>query len=407
MTSTEEAKPSDNLRVIPITSFLGGLVYSMTQAVWQPFVLSLGAPMSTLGLLESLGGWKGLVTSVVQPVSGWLSDKLGRKPFIALGSIASLAAMSFYVTAGITGAWWWLLPGIMLLGMSMVATPANDSLVAESAHAGRRGTAYSILMASWMAPGILAPALGGFVADRWGFTPVFVLRMGLEALSLLLIVKLLRETVERAEGQVSGGDLVHMLRRMFVPPKNLRGLYLGIVADSFAWGLGLTLLFGMLNETFGFTTFQLGIMSGLSSLSWALSQIPIGRLVDRYGCKRFMVVSEIVALLVVTGWVVSSRFTTFALLHAGFGLSAAIWVPAELSLLANSAPRGQRGEILGQMAAFRGLGGFPAPYIGGLLYERFGFRGPVLANLVGVFVALLVILVAVKEPAQGGAEGHQ
>jgi hypothetical protein len=47
---------SQNLRVIAVTSFLTGLFSSMTQAVWQPFVLSLGAPMSTLGSLESLGG---------------------------------------------------------------------------------------------------------------------------------------------------------------------------------------------------------------------------------------------------------------------------------------------------------------------------------------------------------------
>lgn len=47
---------------------------------------------------------------------------------------------------------------------------------------------------------------------------------------------------------------------------------------------------------------------------------------------------------------------------------------------------------MGRMAAFRGLVGFPALYIGGLLYEHLVFRVPLLANKVGLFVAL------VKEP---------
>jgi len=39
--------------------------------------------------------------------------------------------------------------------------------------------------------------------------------------------------------------------------------------------------------------------------------------------------------------------------------------------------------------------GFPAHYIGGLLYDRFGFKAPIMANLVGVAIAL-----AVKEPVR-------
>ena len=58
---------------------------------------------------------------------------------------------------------------------------------------------------------------------------------------------------------------------------------------------------------------------------------------------------------------------------------------------------------MGRLAAFRGLLGFPAPYIGGLLYDRFGFQAPILANLAGVIGALTAIAVMVKEPAAKAA----
>ncbi len=397
--SIEQGRISQNLQVIAITSFLTGLFSSMTRAVWQPFVLSLGAPMSTLGFLESVGGRRGLVTALIQPIGGWVSDRLGRKPLFALGSLLGLLVMVFYVLAAVMGDWRWLLPGVILLGATLVSTPAGSALVAESARAGQRGMAYSLQMASWIVPGVFAPALGGFIADRWGFTPVFLTRFGLEAVRLLLILWLLQETLSRAKRGISLGELKGVMARMVVPPRELRGFYWAMAVDIFVWGLGGSLLFGMLSQTYGFTTFQLGIMSSLSSLVWALSQLPIGRLIDRHGCKSFMVLSEAIGILVVGGWLFSTSFVAFAALHALFGLVASTWAPALRALLANSVPTEQLGEDMGRLSAFRGLIGFPAPYIGGLLYDRFGFQAPILANLVGVVIALVAVVVAVKEPS--------
>lgn len=398
--SIEKDRISENLRVIATTSFLTGLFSTMTRAVWQPFVLSLGAPMSTLGFLESLGGRRGIVTALLQPIGGWLSDRLGRKPLVALGSLLGLLVMVFYVLAAIIGDWRWLLPGVILLGVTLASSPAETSLVAESAQAGRRGTAYSLQMASWIVPGVFAPALGGFIADRWGFTPVFLMRFALEALRLLLILWLLQETLSRVNGGISLVELKGVLARMVVPPRELRGFYWAMAVDIFVWGLGGSLLFGMLSETYGFTTLQLGVMSGALSLSWAISQLPIGRLIDRYGSKPFLALSEAIGIIVVGGWLFSTSFVAFAALYALFGLVAATWAPALRALLADSVPTKQLGEAMGRLSAFRGLIGFPAPYIGGLLYDRFGFQAPILANLVGVAIALVAVVVAVKEPSR-------
>jgi MFS family permease len=398
--SIEKNRIGNNLRVIAITSFLTGLFSTMTQAVWQPFVLSLGAPMSTLGFLESVGGRRGLVTAVLQPIGGWVSDRLGRKPLVALGSLLGLLVMVFYLLADITCDWRWLLPGVILLGVTLASTPAESALVAESARAGQRGRAYSLQTASWIVPGVFAAALAGFIADRWGFSPVFLTRFGLEALRLLLILWLLQETLSRVSGDISPGELKGVMARMVVPPRELRGLYWALAVDIFVWGLGSSLLFGMLSETYGFTTFQLGVMSGALSLAWAITQLPIGKLIDRYGCKPFMVLSEAMGIIVVGGWLFSTNFMAFVALHALFGLMAATWVPALQALLANSISAKQLGEEMGRLSAFRGLIGFPAPYIGGLLYDHFGFQAPILANLVGVVATLVAIVVAVKEPSR-------
>jgi len=112
----------------------------------------------------------------------------------------------------------------------------------------------------------------------------------------------------------------------------------------------------------------------------------------------FMVLSQAMGIFLLAGWLFSKSFVAFAALHAYFGFLAATWVPAQQALLVNSVPVKQRGEAVGRLSAFRGLFSFPAPYIGGLLYDRFGFQAPILANLAGITIALVVIIVMVKEP---------
>lgn len=389
-----------NLRTVTTKTFLFGMAYSMMRAVMQPFVLSLGAPMSTLGFLESLGGLRGLMTAPMQYYSGWLSDRLGRKPVMILGNVSGVLGIAFFVVAALTGEWLWLVPGVVLTGATMMADPADQSMVAESSQASHRGTAYSLIMMAWIAPGIFAPALGGWLAGRWGFVPVFVLQAALYSVSLFLVLRFLRETIRPSDEGITWEGVKAATVRLAVPPRSLRGYYWTMAVDSFVWGLGYTLLFGMLTQTYGFTTFQLGVLSSLMALVWTLSQWPIGKLIDRFGSKPVMFLSQACSLPIILGFMLASSFPAFAALYASVGIMAATWVPAQRAMLANSIPERELGEALGRLAAFQGLVGFPAPFIGGLLYDAFGFQAPLLANLLGILVTAVMLVVLVEEPSQ-------
>ncbi len=98
----------ENLSVLAGTAFLRGAHNSAYSVIWQPFVLSLGASMPVLGLLNSLGGSNGIVTTLVQPLGGWLADRLGRRPFLLASSAAILIAYGLFALAG------WFQLGILL-----------------------------------------------------------------------------------------------------------------------------------------------------------------------------------------------------------------------------------------------------------------------------------------------------
>jgi MFS family permease len=371
---------------------------SMMRTVVQPFVLSLGAPMSTLGLLESLGGMRGILTAPLQYYSGWLSDRLGRRPFMIVANASGVLGASLFIVAALTGDWLWLLPGVVLTGATLLADPVDQSMVAESSQASRRGTAYSLLVMAWTAPGIFAPALGGWLAQWWGFVPVFALQSLLYALGLLLVLRFLRETIVPSGERSSWGEFKAATVRLVVPPRGLRGYYWTMAVDSFGWGLGLSLLFGMLTQTYGFTTFQLGIMSSLMALTWTLSQWPAGKLIDRFGSKPVMLLSLVGSIPILLGFMLVSSFAAFAAIYGSLGVMAATWLPAQMAMLANSTSERGLGEAMGRLAAFQGLIGFPAPFVGGLLYDAFGFQAPLLASLVVVAIATVMLVVLVEEP---------
>jgi MFS family permease len=121
-----------NVWILAAITFLGGIRLSMVLAVWQPFALSLGASMPTLGLLESLGGRMGLATGLIQPLGGRLSDRVGRKPLLALASLVAALGLSCYVLAAMTGDWRPLIGGMILVGLAAISIPAKDAMTAES-----------------------------------------------------------------------------------------------------------------------------------------------------------------------------------------------------------------------------------------------------------------------------------
>ncbi|MBS7620422.1 hypothetical protein KEJ21_07255, partial [Candidatus Bathyarchaeota archaeon] len=82
--------------IIVLISTLKGLSEHMRSIIWQPFALSLGISMSSLGGLESTYD---LVKNLTQPFFGSGSDSLGRKRFLILREILFIVSMLLFIFA--------------------------------------------------------------------------------------------------------------------------------------------------------------------------------------------------------------------------------------------------------------------------------------------------------------------
>lgn len=389
---------STTLVAVISRSFISGIEQSMIGVVFQPFVLSLGASMSQLGLLNSLGGFGGLIPTLAYPWGGWIADQRGRKVVLLGASCAAMGAFGMYSIAGWTGALVMLLPAIVLLGISQVYQPVNAALVGEAVGAGRRGSAYSLMSVVTIAPGIVIPILAGAIADRFGFQFIFPAAIVFEAIAFIFVWKYLRENRKPGRVQTGARAIVDFLKRAWIPPADLRSFFLAIAMDNFAWGMGFGLLYGLLRKEYGFTTTQLGIMSAVSSGTWALTSLPIGRLVDRIGARPILIISEALSPPLMFIWATQSNFELLAASMSIFALTAATWVPARNVYVTQTVEPARRGEIFGRLSAFSGVLSFPSSTIGGFLYDRVGFYAPFAANLVFAMVTLAILIFLVRSP---------
>lgn len=392
----------ENLSVLAGTAFLRGAHNSAYSVIWQPFVLSLGASMPVLGVLNSIGGMNGIVTTVVQPLGGWMADRLGRRPFLITSSLAILIGYTLFTLADWSRLGILLALGVIFLGASALANPARSSMTAESVRAERHGSAFSLILVATTVPGIVAPTLGGYITDRLGYVAFFPFAIALEGLALLLVWRYLHETRLSTGQRVSPREALSVLFRSVVPPKGLAGFFAATAADSFSWGMGWSLLYGMAAETYHFSGEQLGLMSSVMSLTWAISQMPIGQYIDRHSTRGIMIFSEAIGIPLLLIWVTQSRFEFFLIAQVLFALTAATWVPVVNTYLSRAVPAEERAEAFGRLNMFKGLISVPAPTIGGLLYAWGGMPLPMIANLVGVFVVLTILYFFVYEtPANG------
>ena len=386
-----------NIQVLTVEATLIAMFYGMLFVIWQPFVLGLGASMTVLGGLSAA---LGLLGSFSAPIWGRLSDRVGRKPLLVLSNVFKACALVFCIIAN---TWFLLIPYVILMGLSASyrqRNPVRASIVADSVRREERGVAYSILTFTSQATTAVVAPLGGFLAMVYGFVPIFYAGIMAEIVCALLVVVFVQETLDkrsRVEVRSEKKSWSKVLREMFWPESHLRGFYVALVVDAFAWGLGGSILYGMLVTSLGFSTYELGLLSATLSLSLVVAQIPFGKLIDRYGRKLFLLISEVLFAVSAFGWFLSSNFVHFIVFQIPFGVSIAAWIPTVSAFLADHASKERRAEAMGKLVAFRGIIAFPAPYIGGLLYDAWGFRVPLFFNFLGALVAFVLLFVLVQE----------
>jgi MFS family permease len=384
-----------NIRVLAFTSMVTGLYVSMLNTVLQPFVVT-GFGLSILGILQSIGSRpSGLASSVVQPFAGLFADLVGRKQLIVIGSATAVCSMISFFMVTITHSLPILALAYVLFGLSLMSSPASQALIAESVYMNpaKLDVAFSVIFFFTQVPGAFAAFAGGFIADAFGYYVIFGAAAVLESANLVCMISFLKETGEgHGSGEGSRSRGTFSIRQVVRLPPGFFRLFAPFAMDAFSYGIAGSIVFGMWVKQFGYTSGDIGVIVGTLSVSIVVCQYPATKFLRMVGTRRCLAFSEFLTVMVMLGWATTGSLPVFILLSVVFGASVATWVPALQSFIMTSAPPEERGSVSGKLAAVRGLIASPAPIIGSLLFNSYGYYLPITLGLIGEALTTLAIL---------------
>src|SRR5712691_6138398 len=150
--------------------------YGAFLGFFPPYARGIGLNDAQIGLVM---GVQLATTMLAKPLSGRLSDHLGRKPMILVGLFLCAVMLPMIPTQT---SLWLLLPVSALLGLGVaIVTPSTTALVADLVAASRMGSAMGVFGTIWDTGEAAGPILAGFLIASLSYTPAFALIAALMA----------------------------------------------------------------------------------------------------------------------------------------------------------------------------------------------------------------------------------
>lgn len=160
------------------------LGYGAFLGFFPPYARAVGLNDAEIGL--TLGAQLG-TTMLAKPLSGRLSDRVGRKPMILAG--LAVCALTLPAVPALA-AFWLLLPVCAVFGLGVaIVTPSTTALVADLVRAGRMGSAMGVFGTIWDSGEAAGPILAGVLVASLSYRPAFgLIALLMAALALLFLV---------------------------------------------------------------------------------------------------------------------------------------------------------------------------------------------------------------------------
>jgi MFS family permease len=381
-----------NVWAVSITSFFMDISSEMVLNILPLYLANvLGARTALIGLIEGLAE---ATASLLKLFSGWLSDRLGQRKWLAVAGYG-LSAISkpFFALAssalGVAGVRW-----LDRVGKGIRTAP-RDALVADSAHESQRGLAFGFHRAADTAGAMLGLLIAlGLVwatqaqADLLSastFTLIVWVSLIPAVIAVLVLAFGARE-VKSAHKAVLPSFGLKSLGKPFVVFMVIVGIFdLGNSADAFlvlrAQERGLSVT---------------GILAMLVSfnLVYALVSTPAGAMSDRIGRRKLIIGGWLVYAAIYLGFALAQAAWQVWVLYVFYGLYYGLAYGTSKALVADLVPEVQRGTAYGSYNAMLGVLDLPASLIAGILWQGMGAWGGFGAPAPFLFGALMAALAA-------------
>ena len=342
---------------------------------------------------DNVNMWSGIifsvtfiVSAVMAPIWGKLSDKKGRKPMAVRAGVG--LAITYFI-CGIVSSPIQLMFARILQGFAAGLWPAELAIMSSYAPKEKLGFCMGVMQGALTAGGVIGPLLGGVLASVFGMRVSFFISAGALALITLITLIFIKEPPREAKtpeqlALAKEAEKVNLLK----VPMIRRMLECAVVIQMAILILQpiLTLYVAELHHSMDNVIMLSGMVFSLGGFAGAISAPLWGRYGQSHGFFRTMCIT-----LAGTGFIliiqsIPSTLTPFAILQFVCGLFYAGVYPSINSILVKKSSAEQRGRIFGLMFAAQQIGSTIGPLVGGFIGTFFGLK------FVFIFAGILMFI---------------
>lgn len=378
-----------NVFFLGLVSFFNDFSSEMVQSVMPVFLTTvLGAPAFAVGLIEGVAD---ALSSIFKLVSGWLSDKIGkRKKPAVLGY--SLSAFTRLFLVFVASFWQVLaLRVVDRIGKGVRNSP-RDALLVESSPKEELGKSFNFHRMMDTLGATLGPLLGFFIIFNLkdGYRTLFLTAffLGLLAVGSFIFVKespIKNRTTEKRKIKLDWAIFREHRKFIF------------IVGSLFVLGLGalpvgLVLLKAKEIGTIG----NVPLMYFVYSLTFVVVAMPIGKLSDKIGEKSVIAGGFLLAALSYIGLAFANGILPLILFFAVLGIYSACTDGIQRVLAAKYFHGGLVATGQGFLNMALGFSSLGAGIVGGLLWTFGGSFSALIYAAIASFVGLTLFVIVLR-----------
>jgi MFS family permease len=359
-----------NVWAVSLTSFFMDVSSEMVINILPLFLANvLGVQTSIIGLIEGLAE---ATASILKLFSGWLSDKLGGRKWLAVAGygLSAIVKPFFYIASS------WELIAAVRWGDRVgkgIRTAPRDALVADSVTKETRGLAFGFHRAMDTAGamvGILIAILVVWLAQK------NTLGLAKSTFQSVVLISLLPALLAVLSLAIGAKDVAVKSKRA-APKFSLKSMgepfiaFL-VIVGIFTLGNSSDAFLVLRAQNLGITVTGILIMLAMFNLIYSLISTPAGSLSDRIGRQRLIIGGWLVYAVIYLGFALAQSAWQVWALYVAYGLYYGMAYGTANALVADLVPENLRGTAYGTYNAIIGILTFPASLIAGILWQGVG-----------------------------------
>lgn len=374
-----------NILLLATVFLVSSLALNLITPIWPIYINSLGASMTELGFVFSASN---AVAAVVQILSGFLSDKYGRKRIHILGTLLAALPPLMYALAN---SWIDLVPWVMVSGVATgLYLPVRWAIVADVSSSETMAKAYSWTNIAWLVGSTVAPFLGGAAADHLGIRFPFFAYSAL-IFAVFPLTFLMQESRKKPQPETTGKSGNARLADGYL------SVLIAFSMVNIIQGLGLAVT-GPVIPVFVLAEFPvdytfIGILYAVGfGVASMIVQVPGGKLSDHFDRRKVMLVTFVAS---------SPFFLLFAFSQNVFELILFMFLsnvilsmswPAFQTLLMESTRSEKWGFVNGVSATTFWIGLIVGNAFSGVLWDNWGMHMPFYVSSLAIGLSALPLL---------------